>query len=312
MTISFPEASKHLKKVKNKFETTSTSLLLSPRSLSLSLIVLVKGKRIEEWSCRGNAVDSLSLSPWTNGEKRNVESDSNQCWKQDRVVELMYESRNSTDGHNSQLSFYEYPSHKPYINSVRQPLRPSFALSRTVSLPESNRDELLQSFQTLAVKIKNLETEREVRENRLISLSGRWPSNLLACRRKFSSANQRSVSIVRCSTSFATGDHRRTAGRSRDELSTPSRSTSTRRSTARQRSTTSNGQTTPRSKEETCESKSGHHSEQSFRRQTLPIGCEWHSLHSRFIHHAESQRQNQCTESESRFAHSHARMKIFD
>lgn len=79
----------------------------------------------------------------------------------------MYESShpsaaNTTGGHNSQLSFYEYPAHKPYVNSVHQPLRPSYTISRTVSLPESNRDELLKSFQNLSLKIKTLENEREV------------------------------------------------------------------------------------------------------------------------------------------------------
>ena len=73
----------------------------------------------------------------------------------------MFESSN-TGGRNSQLSFYEYPTHKPYINTVHQPLRPSFTLSRTASLPESNRDELLKSFQSLSLKIKSLENEREV------------------------------------------------------------------------------------------------------------------------------------------------------
>ena len=37
IAMSFPEASKHLKKVKNKFEITCTSLLLSPLPLPLSL-----------------------------------------------------------------------------------------------------------------------------------------------------------------------------------------------------------------------------------------------------------------------------------
>jgi len=78
----------------------------------------------------------------------------------------MYESSNTTvtntGGLNSQLSFYEYPSHKPYINCLHQPLRPSHNLSKTVSLPESNRDPLLTSIQSLSLKIKTLENEREV------------------------------------------------------------------------------------------------------------------------------------------------------
>jgi hypothetical protein len=68
----------------------------------------------------------------------------------------------NTAGYNSQLSFYEYPSHKPFVNSTYQPLRPSHALSRTVALPESNRDQLLTALQSLSSKIKTLENEREV------------------------------------------------------------------------------------------------------------------------------------------------------
>lgn len=78
----------------------------------------------------------------------------------------MCESTNTTarsgGAFNSHISFYEYPSHKPYINSIHQPLRPSYDLSRTVSLPESNRDPLLTSLQSLSLKIKTLEQEREV------------------------------------------------------------------------------------------------------------------------------------------------------
>lgn len=78
----------------------------------------------------------------------------------------MYESSNTpvtnTGGLNSQLSFYEYPSHKPYINSTYQPLRPSHSLSKSVTLPESNRDQLLTSLQSLSLQIKTLENEREV------------------------------------------------------------------------------------------------------------------------------------------------------
>ncbi len=77
----------------------------------------------------------------------------------------MHESSNTpltTTGFNSQLSFYEYPPHKPYINSNYQPLRPSHHLSKSVSLPESNRDPLLTSLQSLSLKIKTLENEREV------------------------------------------------------------------------------------------------------------------------------------------------------
>lgn len=81
-------------------------------------------------------------------------------------------ANNTTGGHNSQLSFYEYPAHKPYINSVHQPLRPSYTISRTVSLPESNRDELLKSFQDLSLKIKTLEHEREVRNVLLMIFVG--------------------------------------------------------------------------------------------------------------------------------------------
>ena len=68
---------------------------------------------------------------------------------------------NATDYH-SQLSFYEYPPHRPFINSTYQPLRPSHTLSRTVTLPASNRDQLLTALQSLSLKIKVLENEREV------------------------------------------------------------------------------------------------------------------------------------------------------
>jgi hypothetical protein len=68
----------------------------------------------------------------------------------------------NTARYNSQASFYEYPPHKPFINSTYQPLRPSHTLSRTVALPESNRDQLLTALQSLSLKIKTLETEREV------------------------------------------------------------------------------------------------------------------------------------------------------
>jgi hypothetical protein len=80
----------------------------------------------------------------------------------------MYGSSNTTAtaahtaGINSQLSFYEYPPHKPFINSTNQPLRPSHNLSKTATLPESNRDQLLTSLQSLTLKIKTLENEREV------------------------------------------------------------------------------------------------------------------------------------------------------
>jgi hypothetical protein len=71
---------------------------------------------------------------------------------------------NTTGGFNSQLSFYEYPPHKPYVNSTYQPLRPSHNLSATVTLPESSRDPLLTSLQSLSLKIKTLEHEREVND----------------------------------------------------------------------------------------------------------------------------------------------------
>ncbi|CAF2868457.1 unnamed protein product [Rotaria sp. Silwood2] len=78
----------------------------------------------------------------------------------------------STGGYNSQSSFYEYPSHKPFINSTHQPLRPSHNLSKTVTLPESNRDQLLTSLQSLSLKIKALETEREQAEISLHEITG--------------------------------------------------------------------------------------------------------------------------------------------
>lgn len=81
----------------------------------------------------------------------------------------MWESADVTStnnvGYNSQLSFYEYPSNKPFINTIYQPLRTSHTVSRTVALPESNRDQLLTALQSLSLKIKTLENEREVSKN---------------------------------------------------------------------------------------------------------------------------------------------------
>lgn len=78
----------------------------------------------------------------------------------------MCESSNTTDRatgrFSSQLSFYEYPTHKPFVNSSNQSLRPSHSLSKTATLPDSNRDQLLTSLQALSLKIKTLEHEREV------------------------------------------------------------------------------------------------------------------------------------------------------
>ncbi|CAF0901164.1 unnamed protein product [Rotaria sordida] len=87
----------------------------------------------------------------------------------------MWESANTTvtngPGYTSQLSFYEYPPHKPYINSIYQPLRPTHTLSKTVTLPESNRDHLLTALQSLSLRIKTLETERERAELNLRELT---------------------------------------------------------------------------------------------------------------------------------------------
>ncbi len=86
--------------------------------------------------------------------------------KDEKSVFVMYEASATpminTGGFNSQLSFYEYPPHKPYTNSTYQPLRPSHNLSTSVTLPESNRDQLLTSLQSLSLKIKTLEQQREV------------------------------------------------------------------------------------------------------------------------------------------------------
>lgn len=79
---------------------------------------------------------------------------------------------NNIAGFNSQLSFYEYPAHKPYTNSTYQPLRPSHELSTTVTLPESNRDQLLTSLQSLSLKIKTLENEREKAELSFQEITG--------------------------------------------------------------------------------------------------------------------------------------------
>ena len=73
----------------------------------------------------------------------------------------MWESADTTTsnaaGFNSQTSFYEYPSHKPFINSIHPPLRSAQTISRTVALPESNRDNLLTALQSLTLRIKKLE-----------------------------------------------------------------------------------------------------------------------------------------------------------
>ena len=71
----------------------------------------------------------------------------------------MWDSANTTAGWNSQLSFHEYPPHKPFINSTYRTLRPS----ATAALPESNRDHLFTALQSLSLRIKSLEKEREVR-----------------------------------------------------------------------------------------------------------------------------------------------------
>ncbi|CAF1027493.1 unnamed protein product [Rotaria sp. Silwood1] len=98
----------------------------------------------------------------------------------------MCESSNTTarsiGDYNSQLSFYEYPSHKPFVNSIHQPLRPSHNLSRTVTLPESNRDQLLTSLQSLSLKIKALETEREKAELSLHEITGGFSRPSKCCR----------------------------------------------------------------------------------------------------------------------------------
>ncbi|UJR24833.1 hypothetical protein I4U23_006205 [Adineta vaga] len=83
----------------------------------------------------------------------------------------MWESANTTatnmNGYNSQISFYEYPSEKPFINSIYQPLRSSHTQSKTVALPESNRDQLLTALQSLTLRIKTLENQRETAESNL-------------------------------------------------------------------------------------------------------------------------------------------------
>ncbi|CAF3299252.1 unnamed protein product [Rotaria socialis] len=95
---------------------------------------------------------------------------------------MMWESEDisptNTAGYNSLLSFYEYPPHKPFINSVYQPLRPSHTLSKTVTLPESNRDQLLSGLQSLSLRIKTLENERERAESNLREIADniQWSS----------------------------------------------------------------------------------------------------------------------------------------
>lgn len=89
-------------------------------------------------------------------------------------------------GFNSQLSFYEYPTHKPFINTVHQPLRPSHTLSNTAAIPESNRDHLLTALQSLSIRIKKLEGEREVN-----SVENSFLSEFVFSLRSFSSSTPR-------------------------------------------------------------------------------------------------------------------------
>jgi hypothetical protein len=62
----------------------------------------------------------------------------------------------------SQTSFYEYPTHVPFINNVQHPLRSTMTVSTSAALPESNRDRLLTALQSLSFRIKHLESQRQV------------------------------------------------------------------------------------------------------------------------------------------------------
>lgn len=111
-------------------------------------------------------------------QKKRIENEDTKKENQQSVF-VMYEPSatpvTNTGGFNSQLSFYEYPPHKPYTNSTYQPLRPSHDLSTTVTLPESSRDQLLTSLQSLSLKIKTLENEREKAELSFQEITGGLP-----------------------------------------------------------------------------------------------------------------------------------------
>ncbi|UJR23943.1 hypothetical protein I4U23_026912 [Adineta vaga] len=74
----------------------------------------------------------------------------------------MTESLNTTitnENHwNSRISFYEYPSNR---------------LSNIVTLPISNRDQLLDSLESLTLKIKTLENERKKAEHTFQEITGK-------------------------------------------------------------------------------------------------------------------------------------------
>ena len=118
----------------------------------------------------------------------------------------MWESADTTAsnaaGFNSQTSFYEYPSHKPFVNSVHA-LRSTQTLSRTVALPESNRDNLLAALKSLTLRIKKLEQDREVRLTRGYFLVP-YPSSMSICLGSGikNPAADRSVVSIEWKTSF--------------------------------------------------------------------------------------------------------------
>ncbi|CAF1456736.1 unnamed protein product [Adineta ricciae] len=133
----------------------------------------------------------------------------------------MWESANTTatnlNAHNSQLSFYEYPPEKPFTNSIYQPLRSSTTLSRTVTLPESNRDQLLTALQSLTLKIKTLENERERAESNLRQITNdihrsrthhKLPENISDKRANKLKQELHSPQDLPCRNAFTTNEER--------------------------------------------------------------------------------------------------------
>ena len=81
------------------------------------------------------------------------------------IIIMMMESLDTTINYENQgdsyVSFYEYPHRQSSIN-------PRFQVE-IVALPTSNRDELIDSLESLALKIKTLENQRKVCENLLLT-----------------------------------------------------------------------------------------------------------------------------------------------
>ncbi|CAF1235850.1 unnamed protein product [Adineta ricciae] len=82
---------------------------------------------------------------------------------------MMMKSLNTTIEYENQgdsyVSFYEYPHHQSLINSRFQ--------AEIVALPTSNRDELVDSLESLALKIKTLENQRKQAERTFQEITGK-------------------------------------------------------------------------------------------------------------------------------------------